>query len=65
LTTATKECVCGEELTGRQSKCSRCYIKEHTGSSQCPFCMEWYWTHRADKSDRKTMELHFGGKCRA
>jgi|694.fasta_scaffold73818_4 hypothetical protein len=58
------ECGCGEPLHGRQQKCPLCAMKEHQGSSQCPFCLEWYWTHLAAKVNQKTLELHQGRKCR-
>jgi hypothetical protein len=42
----TAVCACGEALSGRSRVwCAQCVVKNHPGSSQCPFCLEWYYTH--------------------
>jgi hypothetical protein len=40
------DCECGEPLFHHSAvKCKDCTCREHPGSSRCPFCMEWYYTH--------------------
>lgn len=58
------ECACGEPLVGRQStRCSTCTIKESPASSQCPFCLDWYYTHSSRLGSLSIMETHFRKKC--
>lgn len=57
-------CECGEKLVGRQTRwCTQCAIKQDAGSSQCPYCFAWYFTHSGRKGDMGTMELHAKGRC--
>lgn len=59
-----KFCECGEPLTGRQKiQCRECAIKAHPGSSQCPFCLEWYYTHSGNVV-LSTLEFHAKRKCK-
>lgn len=58
-------CECGTALVGKQTRwCTQCAIKRDPGSSQCPFCLVWYFTHSGRKGDLATMEHHAKGKCR-
>ena len=57
-------CECGTELTGRQKVwCKECAIMAHPGSSQCPFCKEWYYTHSGNVT-QSILEHHAKKHCR-
>jgi hypothetical protein len=56
-------CECGEPLTGRQKvQCRRCWMIAQSGTSQCPFCLDWYWTH--SNSSESERQFHFKKKCK-
>ena len=57
-------CACGQILQGRQKvQCAACYIKRHPSSSQCPFCFQWFWSHRGH-GDLKTVRHHATAACK-
>ena len=61
---ALKHCECGTELTGRERiQCRECAVKAHPGSSQCPFCLEWYYTHSGGVTQSK-LDFHAKKHCR-
>lgn len=61
--TAKKDCECGAPLQDRKQKCKTCRLSNHPASSQCPFCLEWYWTHRGLGEDKQEMYYHASGRC--
>jgi hypothetical protein len=56
-------CDCGDRLEGHQQKCSACRMRAHPASSQCPFCLKWYWTHRGMGADQPQMRHHAQAQC--
>lgn len=64
MTAMITECACGEPLIGRQKlRCTTCTIKDSPASSQCPFCLDWYYTHSGKQGSLSTMELHAKKRC--
>ena len=58
------DCACGEPLTHVKSvQCRLCTVRNHPGSSQCPFCLEWYYTHSGSVT-LSNLEFHAKKKCR-
>jgi hypothetical protein len=58
------ECPCGGPLLRPNAKqCRVCAMKEHPGSSQCPFCLGWYYTHSGQVVE-STKQFHASRKCR-
>ena len=59
-----KHCECGNELVGRERvQCRDCYMKNHPGSSECPFCREWYFTHGGGGTESEKWR-HAKKQCR-
>ena len=56
-------CECGALLGPRQRKCDTCRLIDHPASSQCPFCLKWYWTHRGLGADAPGMKYHAQARC--
>jgi hypothetical protein len=57
-------CECGTALSGRSKRwCSECVVRNHPGSSQCPFCLDWYYTHSGNTRE-SVMKLHASKACR-
>ena len=57
-------CECGEALAGRSTRwCVRCVVKNHAGSSQCPFCREWYYTHSGSVRE-SVLSFHSKKACK-
>lgn len=57
------ECECGGPLLRATSKqCRRCAIIAHPGSSQCPYCLEWYYTHSGNVT-LSGLEHHAKKRC--
>ena len=64
MTEKPATCECGEPLTGRSTKwCRTCVVKNHPGSSQCPFCKEWYYTHSGSVRE-STLAFHAKRQCK-
>ena len=60
----TKTCEdCGIELTGRRTvRCKQCTIMQDPSSSQCPFCLEYYYAH-GGKGTETQKWFHAKSKC--
>ena len=56
-------CECGALLAPRRHKCDTCLLINHPASSQCPFCLKWYWTHRGMRADQPEMRYHAQARC--
>jgi hypothetical protein len=62
-TTTARWCECGALLGRYQRKCDTCLLVDHRASSQCPFCSQWYWTHRGLGIDQSEMKYHAQARC--
>lgn len=56
-------CECGALLGTHQRKCDLCRLVTDPASSQCPFCLRHYWTHRGMRADRSEMRYHALAQC--
>jgi hypothetical protein len=61
--TTPRWCECGALLGRYQHKCETCLLVDHRASSQCPFCSQWYWTHRGLGIDQSEMKYHAQARC--
>lgn len=59
-------CACGRLLQGRQRVyCSECYVRQHSGSMQCPWrwCLRWYISHGGSAYVKECL-YHSTGACK-